>query len=153
MGSRGLISGPFCPGATFRTGGKHGLSVLALSNTEAKSAKDTQRDWKPYSEEALASALDGGKPVFVDFTAAWCLTCQVNRKLVLERDAMRSFFREKGVVLLLADWTNRDPVIAKALERQGRIGVPLYLAYRAGGRKAEVLPQILTADRIRSLYP
>jgi len=108
--------------------------------------------WKSYSESALRDALASGKPAFVDFTAAWCLTCQVNKKLVLDRSSMQDYFREKGVALFLADWTNRDPAIAKALEAQGRIGVPLYLAYPAGATRPEVLPQILTEERLRASF-
>jgi thiol:disulfide interchange protein/DsbC/DsbD-like thiol-disulfide interchange protein len=108
--------------------------------------------WKPYSEAAVTEALGAGKPVFVDFTAAWCLTCQVNKKLVLDRAQMQDFFREKGVQLFLADWTNRDPAITKALEAHGRIGVPLYLGYPAGSHTGEVLPQLLTEDRLRTFF-
>jgi thiol:disulfide interchange protein DsbD len=131
-----------------------GVLLCALgARSVPAGAPEAQGPWKPYSEAALNGALDAGKPVFVDFTAAWCLTCQVNRKLVLERAGTLGYFREKGVVLLLADWTNRDPEITRALEREGRLGVPLYLAYRAGSRQAEVLPQILTEGRIRSTFP
>ncbi|MGZ3660990.1 MAG: protein-disulfide reductase DsbD family protein [Bdellovibrionota bacterium] len=147
----------------FDTGGGRFLShailffgVLVCSwgaKTEAGGGMPVQGAWQPYSESALSKALDSGKPVFVDFTAAWCLTCQVNKKLVLDREATQTYFHDKGVVLLLADWTNKDPVIAAALERQGRIGVPLYLAYPAGSRRPEVLPQILTESRIHATFP
>lgn len=109
--------------------------------------------WAPYSEALLNQSLQQGRPVFVDFTAAWCLTCQINKKLVLDRDSVQSFFRQKGVVLLLADWTNRDPKITQALERQGRLGVPLYLAYRAGENEPQILPQILTEGVVREAFP
>jgi thiol:disulfide interchange protein len=90
--------------------------------------------------------------VFVDFTAAWCLTCQVNKAVVLDKESTQAFFKEKGIRLLLADWTNSDPVITAALEKQGRIGVPLYLAYLPGEEKPRVLPQILTPDNLREAF-
>lgn len=125
----------------------------AASSPLHGSSSQAHGEWKAYSEEALAEALAAGKPVFVDFTAAWCLTCQVNKKLVLDRSATQEFFRDRGVVLLLADWTNRDPVITKALERHGRIGVPLYLVYKKGSKTAEVLPQVLTDGIVRDAFP
>ncbi|HEY8279120.1 MAG TPA: thioredoxin family protein [Bdellovibrionota bacterium] len=131
-----------------------GLVVVALgASGKPESAPGGHEGWAPYGEKALQEAIQNGKPVFVDFTAAWCLTCQVNRKLVLERDSLKEFFRQKGVVLLVADWTNRDPEITRALERQGRLGVPLYLVYRAGAAQPEVLPQVLTEGRIRESFP
>lgn len=129
------------------------LCAFGAKTDPSQGGVAAQGAWKPYDEATLAKALEAGKPVFVDFTAAWCLTCQVNKKLVLDRKGMQSYFLEKGVVLLLADWTNRDAVIAAALEREGRIGVPLYLAYHAGSRMPEVLPQILTEARLRSAFP
>ena len=127
-------------------------ACLAGAKSGSSSAAFADSGWIPYSEAALEKALDEKRPVFVDFTAAWCLTCQVNRKLVLERESVQKFFQEKGVVLLLGDWTNRDPGITKALEQQGRIGVPLYLVYPAGARQARVLPQILTEGILRSSF-
>lgn len=124
----------------------------AASSPVQGSTAQAEGAWKPYSEAALEEALKAGKPVLLDFTAAWCLTCQVNKKLVLDRSAMQAFFHEKGVVLLLADWTNRDPAITKALEAHGRIGVPLYLAYKAGNRQARVLPQVLTEGLVREAF-
>lgn len=130
-----------------------GLALCVLGGrAEPQGVSASADGWKPFSEAAVSEAVGAGRPVFVDFTAAWCLTCQVNKKLVLDRAAMRDFFREKGVVLLLADWTNRDPAITHALESHGRIGVPLYLGYRAGTSHGEVLPQVLTEDRLRDFF-
>jgi thiol:disulfide interchange protein DsbD len=82
--------------------------------------------------------------VFVNFTAAWCVTCQVNEKVALDTREAADAFRRTGAVYLRADWTNRDGAIAKALSDEGRAGVPLYLVYGAGGGAPKVLPQLLT---------
>jgi thiol:disulfide interchange protein DsbD len=109
--------------------------------------------WQEYSAEKVAAARAENKPVFIDFTAAWCLTCQVNKATVLDRAGMKEFFRERGVELFRADWTNSDPLITKALETYGRIGVPVYVAYAAGAGEPLILPQILTEDIVRRAYP
>ena len=86
--------------------------------------------------------------MFVDFTAAWCVTCQVNEQRgALQRRGGRRL-RAAGVGLLKADWTDRDAAIEKALADQGRVGVPLYLVYPASGAEPEVLPQILTEGAV-----
>ena len=87
-----------------------------------------------------------GRPVFVDFTAAWCLSCQVNKRTTLSAPAVQNAFDEKEVALLRADWTNRDPEITKALESHGRNGVPLYVLYKGDGSAPRLLPEILTQD-------
>jgi thiol:disulfide interchange protein/DsbC/DsbD-like thiol-disulfide interchange protein len=89
--------------------------------------------WEPYSEERLAGALAKGEPVFVDFTAAWCVNCHVYEAAVVETEAVRAKFREKKIVALKADWTNTDdPVVTRALKSFGAVGVPLYVLYRPG---------------------
>jgi thiol:disulfide interchange protein DsbD len=89
--------------------------------------------------------VDAGTPVFVDFTAAWCVTCQVNERVALDTPAVRRKMREVGVVAVRADWTRPDPEITRALEFFGRQGVPLYVLYT--GRRNDpprILPQLLT---------
>lgn len=139
-----------------------GWVLLALACLIASSAlrwqpglsnASEQNSWKKFSEEAVSEALAADKEVFIDFTAAWCLSCQVNKTLVLDRAPMQKFFSEKGIVLFRADWTNHDVEITKALENHGRIGVPLYLAYAKGKKQAKVLPQILTEDLVRRAFP
>jgi thiol:disulfide interchange protein DsbD len=107
----------------------------------------TTEGWQVYSPEAVDRALDSGQPVFLDFTAAWCLTCQVNERLVLSKESVTSAFRDYGVVLFKADWTRQDPVITEALEALGRSGVPVYALYRGGGgTEPTLLPEVLTEE-------
>jgi thiol:disulfide interchange protein len=105
-------------------------------------------DWQPYSRVRLDELVNSGQPVFVDFTAAWCVSCQANKKLVLEREDAITAFAEKKVVLLRADWTRRDPEITAALAEFGRRGVPVYALYRPG-KSTLVLPEILTPGGLR----
>ena len=98
--------------------------------------------WSPAKVDALRAA---GKPVFVDFTAAWCVTCQVNERTALAASGVSDAFKRTGAAYLKADWTNHNDEIARALAEQGRVGVPLYLLYDAKGTaEPTVLPQILT---------
>ncbi len=105
--------------------------------------------WETYTESRLAELSAQGKPVFVDFTAAWCVTCQVNKQLVLDRPETERAFRERGVALLRADWTRRDVEITRALAALGRNGVPVYVLYQPG-REATLLPELLTGGAIRA---
>lgn len=105
-----------------------------------------QTGWVPYTEAALDRARSDGHWVFVDFTAAWCVTCQVNKRLVLNTDAVTSRFAETHVTLMRADWTSRDARIGEALRRLGRSGVPAYALYPPGGAPPRLLPEILTRD-------
>jgi thiol:disulfide interchange protein DsbD len=99
---------------------------------------------EPWSPQRVAALQAQGKPVFVDFTAAWCVTCQVNERTALATSAVSNAFAHTGAVYLKADWTNRDAAIANALTAQGRSGVPLYLVY-GKGPTPRVLPQLLTS--------
>lgn len=114
------------------------------TNTEARAG-----DVQVWSPERVAALQAEGKPVFVNFTAAWCITCLANERVALSRQEVKDAFAKLGITYLKADWTNRDSRIAQALAEQGRAGVPLYLFYP--GRKdgqAEILPQLLTPDII-----
>jgi len=97
-----------------------------------------------FSPDALAKARASGKPVFVYFTADWCLSCKANEAGAIERDAVRAAFDKAGVVTLVGDWTNGDPAITRTLAAHGRNSVPLYLWYAPGAAEPEILPQILT---------
>jgi thiol:disulfide interchange protein len=103
------------------------------------------RAWSPQTLAALRAAHT---PVFVNFTAAWCVTCQVNERIAFSAPSVQQAFARSGAVYLVADWTNRDAAIADALAKQGRIGVPLYLVYGADGAEPKVLPQLLTAEMV-----
>jgi thiol:disulfide interchange protein DsbD len=88
--------------------------------------------------------LAEGRPVFVDFTAKWCLSCQVNERVALTRPEVMQAFQAHGVVLLKADWTRHDEAITHALEGLGRSGVPTYALYVPGESEAQLLPEVLT---------
>jgi thiol:disulfide interchange protein len=102
--------------------------------------------WIPFSPEKLAELQAQGTPVFIDFTAKWCLICQANHAM-LETESVREKFQEKKVVKMLADWTKKDPVIAEWLKKFGRNGVPLYVMFD-GEQNPAILPQVLTPDLI-----
>jgi thiol:disulfide interchange protein len=106
-------------------------------------------DWEPFSESLVQEIDAAGQPYFVDFTAAWCLTCQLNERTTLHDPAVLAKFREKGVRLLRADWTNRDDAITDALERRGRTGVPVN-ALKFPGRPERLLPALLTPTLLLS---
>lgn len=131
-----------------------GISIFmgwkSTSFTLPSMIQSSSSTWKKFSPADVEAALADGKAVFVDFTAAWCLTCQANKAIVLDTSEMQEFFQKEGVVLFLADWTNSDPVITKELERFGRIGVPLYLAYAKGSKEAKILPQVLTKEIVKN---
>jgi thiol:disulfide interchange protein len=89
--------------------------------------------------------------VFAYFTADWCLSCKVNESVAIERETTRDAFHKAGVVVLVGDWTRRDPAISRFLTAQGAAGVPLYLWYPAGGGEPHPLPQVLTPDLLAGL--
>jgi len=104
-------------------------------------------DWQPYTPTRVADLAASGRPVFVDFTAAWCVTCQVNKRLVLNTADVRAAFARKNVALVRADWTRRDPAITRALTALGRTGVPVYVLYPPGG-KPVLLPEVLQQQTV-----
>jgi len=101
----------------------------------------------PWSEAHVAADLQKRRPVFVYFTADWCLTCKVNEAAAIDRSEVREAFRQSNVDVLAGDWTNGDPAITRFLESRGRAGVPLYLWY-APGQQPEELPQVLTPSML-----
>jgi thiol:disulfide interchange protein len=106
-------------------------------------ASPAEAGYEAFSQQKLDTLLAAGRPVFVNMTAAWCITCLVNERTALSTESVREALLGKNVAYLKGDWTNRNPEITRLLERFGRSGVPLYVLYR-GGREPLVLPQILT---------
>jgi thiol:disulfide interchange protein len=105
--------------------------------------------WKPFSPQQLAADRAQGKAVFVDFSAAWCLSCQVNERVVLERPDVEEAFLKSGVVRMRADWTSHDDTITSALAQLGRSGVPTYALYYGGpDTTPKVLPEVLTPNLV-----
>jgi thiol:disulfide interchange protein DsbD len=127
------------------------LGALAGAGRTSPRAPETA-GWEPFSTQRLAEARAAGKPVFVNVTAAWCITCLVNERVALRSTAVADAFARNAVVKLKADWTTRDPAITTMLGRFGRSGVPLYLFYppdaTAASGEAIVLPQILSEGLI-----
>jgi thiol:disulfide interchange protein DsbD len=103
---------------------------------------------EPWTPARLAQLRAAHRPVFVNFTAAWCVTCQVNERLAFSTGEVADALKRSGAVYLVGDWTNRDGAIAQALKSEGRIGVPLYLVYGADGAPPTVLPQLLTPSLV-----
>jgi thiol:disulfide interchange protein DsbD len=122
-------------------GGKFRSTSLALANSQLRG------DWQAFTPERLQAELEQGRTVFVDFTAAWCLTCKFNEASVLESADVRDAFQRHAVVKMKADWTNGDPVITKLLQHFGRPGVPLYVLY-PGKNEPIVFPELLTKSMV-----
>lgn len=132
----GLVAAPFLA-----------FALIALPNLyEAKGAeaKESLLASQPFSADALAAARASGKPVFLYFTADWCVTCKVNEAAAIERESTRAAFEAAGVITLVGDWTARDAAITQFLTDQGAAGVPLYLWYAPGASAPQQLPQVLT---------
>jgi len=128
-----------------------GAVVIAASLTSDRSgeavASSPEAGFEAFTQQKLDALLAAEKPVFVNMTAAWCITCLVNERTALSAHSVREAFADKGIAYLKGDWTNRNPEITRLLERFGRSGVPLYVLYR-NGREPVVLPQILTRSLV-----
>lgn len=119
-------------------------NLAELYDTEGSEANLYEEGpWKEWSEESVADALESGHGVFIDFTASWCLICQSNKALVLRKEKTESLFEDYGIRLFVADWTQHDPEITRALEAYERSGVPLYVLKSADGTE-KILPQNLS---------
>ena len=104
--------------------------------------------WQPFTPQLLETELKQGHAVFVDFTAAWCLTCKFNEANVLEAGAVRDAFQRHGITKIKADWTNADPAITKILKQFGRPGVPMYVLYPGNHAEPILFPELLTQNLI-----
>lgn len=124
-------------------------AALLFQNPASNSETAETSRWQVYSPELLATLRSEGRPVFVNLTADWCLTCLANERIALDTDAVEQVFEELNVATIKGDWTNTDPKITELLQEYGRSGVPLYLWFPAHSTaKATVLPQLLTKDLV-----
>ena len=137
-------------------GGYYFIGEKFSASSVASTTQNTG-DWQPFTPARLQSELSQGHAVFVDFTAAWCITCKFNEASVLETAAVREAFQRHAVTKLKADWTNGDPEITKLLQHFGRPGVPLYVLYPGNQDEPVVFPELLTKgiilDKLETLSP
>ena len=132
-----------------------GYGAYVLSPSHQQAQKFSDMDWMPYDMEKIREYRQAGVPVFIKFSAKWCLTCLVNEKAAFSSNRTANAFREKGVAAFAADWTNRSDEITAALESFGRGGIPLYVYYAPHAEQALILPQLITeriiADILKDL--
>jgi thiol:disulfide interchange protein len=125
--------------------------ALGAPAGDSQSATGPGNDWKPFTPSIVAQSQAQGKPVLVDFTAKWCLSCQVNERVVLDRADVQKRLSQSGVVLVRADWTRHNPEIGAALAALGRSGIPAYALYSAQpGSAPKLLPEVLTPGIVYS---
>jgi DsbC/DsbD-like thiol-disulfide interchange protein/cytochrome c biogenesis protein CcdA len=125
------------------------LVVAAAAMVPTRPVRDARAESEAWSEARVAAELAAGRPVFVNFTADWCLSCKANEAVAIDRQEVKAAFKAARVTTLTGDWTNGDPVITRFLESRGRAGVPLYLWY-VPGKPPEELPQVLAPGMLIS---
>lgn len=127
------------------------VGSLALVSKVGDSQVQKASEWRAFDPKRIQEAQGQGQAVFIDFTAAWCITCQWNKKSVLETGPVEALFKKNNVQLFRADWTDGDPVITETLESYGRNSVPLYVYLPPKG-EAKILPELLTRGDIENLF-
>jgi thiol:disulfide interchange protein len=125
-----------------------GLSLQAIGWTIPEAPAAADKESEAFTAARLAALRSEGRPVFVNMTAAWCVTCLVNERVAISTEAVQQAFARSGVAYLKGDWTRQDPAITAYLQQNGRDGVPLYVFYPAGGGLPIILPQILTENEV-----
>jgi thiol:disulfide interchange protein DsbD len=123
------------------------VTLEASANERAVRSSAETDGWRAFSPDVVSELTAQNRPVFVDFTAAWCVTCQVNKRLVLNTDDVKGAFARRNVALVRADWTRRDDTITRALAALGRNGVPVYVLYRPG-KEPLLLPEVLQKQTV-----
>jgi thiol:disulfide interchange protein/DsbC/DsbD-like thiol-disulfide interchange protein len=142
LGRRGVIHAT--AGAVLLVLAGGALTLAARAPVEAVGSKPAEPEAAAWSAQAVESALAQGRPVLVNFTADWCVTCKINERTALTAPGVKRAMEQTNAVYLVGDWTRRDDAITAELQRRGRSGVPLYLLYRPGQAEPQVLPQLLT---------
>lgn len=132
----------------------HFANLAAASPGVSPRSAQAAGGWQPYDAAEVARLNAAGRPLLVNFTASWCLTCLVNERNAFADPAIQEIFHRKGVTLMKGDWTNRDPAITRALAAFGRAGVPLYLVYNSkpGSSQPLTLPQLLTPSIVQGAF-
>ena len=152
LGRRQGTGRAWLPLAPAAVAGLTALLLVPSANAPAVARSQDALKAEPFSEARLAALRAQGRPVFIYFTADWCVTCKVNEKAALHRRDVAEAFARGNVAVLVGDWTRGDAAIGRFLEKHGRSGVPLYLYY-APGKPAQILPQVLTTGRLVGLAP
>jgi thiol:disulfide interchange protein DsbD len=148
--SRGVLAGLSLVGLAWLAWSV-GPNVTRLQDDTAAATVATSVQgvrWEPWSPQRQADLLAEGRPVFIDFTAAWCVTCQYNKRTTLSDETLLADMASRNVALLRADWTRRDPAVTEALARLGRNGIPVYAIYK-NGQAPQVLSEIITVEEVR----
>jgi thiol:disulfide interchange protein DsbD len=128
--------------------------VAAAASGASAASAHAGDEWQRYDAAEVARLDAAGRPLLVNFTASWCLTCLVNERNTFSDSAVQQMLRDRGVTLMKGDWTNRDPAITQALASFGRAGVPLYVVYNSkpGSTEPKILPQLLTASVVQNAF-
>jgi thiol:disulfide interchange protein len=131
-----------------RLGGLAALALMATALGSGWPRPNTDLPWEAWSPQRVEQLLAEGRPVYIDYTAKWCVTCQVNKR-VYHDSGLRELILGKKVALLRADWTQEDPRITAALDALGKAAVPVNVLHQPGAEKPFIFPELLTAEIVR----